>query len=275
MAMATVNGETYHYQIHGESGTTPQHLPLVLLHGFTGSGANWQELSMRLAPSMQVITIDLLGHGQTAAPPDPQRYTMAQSAQDVVDLLATVTTMPVNLLGYSMGGRLALYLALTYPQRINKLILESASPGLADAEARRARIQSDEALATQIGTEGITAFVEHWERIPLFASQEALSASTQQRLRAQRLRNRPRGLANSLRGMGTGVQPALWGQLALLNIPTLLLTGELDTKFCEIAQQMVTKVPNARHLTIAQAGHTIHLEQTEAFVQTISTFLRN
>jgi 2-succinyl-6-hydroxy-2,4-cyclohexadiene-1-carboxylate synthase len=172
-----------------------------------------------------------------------------------------------------MGGRLALYLAVTYPHLINKLILESASPGLAEPAARAARVHSDEALADQIERDGIGAFVEYWARIPLFASQQRLPVALRQRLRDQRLQNRPHGLANSLRGMGTGVQPSLWDRLSALTVPVLLLTGEDDDKFDAIAQQMATRLPNARHQTIPQAGHTIHLEQPEAYWATVGAFL--
>ncbi len=273
MPLITINKITYHYDVGGPAAASSLQPPLVLLHGFTGSGANWHALSGHFKQTMPIITIDLLGHGQTDAPADPARYGMAAAAQDLVDLLAVVSPGPVNLLGYSMGGRLALYLALTYPPLINKLILESASPGLADASSRAARIESDEALADRIARDGILAFVDYWERIPLFASQQMLPTATRQQLRDQRLHNRPDGLANSLRGMGSGVQPSLWDQLANFTNPTLLLTGALDQKFCEIAQQMATRLPMVTHLTIPHAGHTIHLEQPDAWAAAVSAFL--
>ena len=273
MPLVRINEIVYHYTIAGPAILNSSQLPLVLLHGFTGSGTNWRTLSDRLPPTMPIITIDLLGHGQTDAPADPARYRMAAAAQDLVDLLAVVAPGPVNLLGYSMGGRLALYLALTYPHLIDQLILESASPGLTEATARAARIESDEALADRIAREGIPAFVEYWEAIPLFASQQTLPAAIRQQSRDHRLHNRSIGLANSLRGMGTGVQPPLWDQLANFSRPTLLLTGALDQKFCAIAQQMAARLPTANHLTIPHAGHTIHLEQPDAWAAAISTFL--
>jgi 2-succinyl-6-hydroxy-2,4-cyclohexadiene-1-carboxylate synthase len=268
----TVNDISYYYEIAGQSVTETAQ-PLVLLHGFTGSVANWHEPVHHFGAARPIVTIDLLGHGHTAAPADPARYRMAESAADLVDLLAIIAPGPVNLLGYSMGGRLALYLAVTYPHLINKLILESASPGLAEPAARAARVHSDEALADQIERDGIGAFVEYWARIPLFASQQRLPVALRQRLRDQRLQNRPHGLANSLRGMGTGVQPSLWDRLSALTVPVLLLTGEDDDKFDAIAQQMATRLPNARHQTIPQAGHTIHLEQPEAYWATVGAFL--
>jgi len=267
------NGHRYFYTQNVATAPTLDLPPLVLLHGFTGSSVNWQPLLPNLSTLQPVIAIDLLGHGQTDAPVDPARYRMEQCARDVVDLMAIIAPGPFNLLGYSMGGRLALYLAVTYPQLVNKLILESASPGLADPVARAARARGDEALAARIEEEGIPAFVDFWETIPLFASQQRLPAERRQYLHNQRLENRPFGLANSLRGMGTGVQPVLWKSLPTVAIPTLLLTGEWDSKFCAIAQQMAARLPNARHQTMPQAGHTIHLEQPEAYVVTVTGFV--
>ncbi len=273
MATLQVNGLTYYYAISEPAPGTEHQPPLLLLHGFTGSSANWQQQVGVLAPYCQTITVDLLGHGQTAAPTDPTLYTIAAAAADLATLLVAVAPGPVNLLGYSMGGRLALYFSLTYGHLVGKLILESASPGLATADERQARKVSDEQLADRIEAQGIAAFVEQWEALPLFASQRALPAAVQAHLRELRLRSRPHGLANSLRGMGTGVQPSLWSQLPTLTMPTLLLAGALDTKFCTIAQQMGQQLPNATLAIVPDAGHTLHLEQPVVFQQLVAQFL--
>jgi len=274
MPTLSIHGVDYQYEITSPSPPVkPKQTPLVLLHGFTGSGGNWAAQVQAFSPHLPTITIDLLGHGQTAAPAAPARYSMEQSADDVALLLTILAPGPVNLLGYSMGGRLALYFAVTYPHLVQRLILESASPGLADATARQERVRSDEGLADRIEADGIAAFVQEWERLPLFASQQSLPAATQAQLHSQRLRNRPLGLANSLRGMGTGAQPALWEQLAALSMPTLLLAGELDPKFNEIAGQMAAHLPNATVAIVPNAGHTIHLEQPLAFQEQVLTFL--
>lgn len=269
MPTITINNIQYHYVCSGDIRTQP---PLVLLHGFTGSSANWQPLQQALATERTTIAIDLLGHGETDAPAVPARYAMEPAAQDLAELLARVTPGPIDLLGYSMGGRLALYFATAYPDRIRRLILESASPGLAEEAARQARIASDEALAARIEAQGIGAFVDYWEQVPLFASQRKLPAIAREKLREQRLRNRELGLANSLRGMGTGAQPSLWDTLPLFDKPTFLLTGALDTKFCAIAEQMVDRLPQADQMTIPDVGHTIHLEAPTLFHTALTTF---
>ncbi|MEZ4728859.1 MAG: 2-succinyl-6-hydroxy-2,4-cyclohexadiene-1-carboxylate synthase [Caldilineaceae bacterium] len=274
MTTTIINAVEYYYEVdEAPRAEFEQPASLVLLHGFTGSTASWAVHRPIFASYYRTIVVDLLGHGQTAAPADPARYTMEQSANDLAALLTTIAPGPVNLLGYSMGGRLALYFAVTHPYLVKSLILESASPGLADVEAQQDRRRSDEQLADEIEVQGIAAFVDRWEALPLFASQRTLPASVQNTLREQRLRNRPQGLANSLRGMGTGLQPSLWDQLSALSVPTLLLAGELDQKFKVIANQMATYLPHAMVAIVPDAGHTIHLEQPQAFQEHILNFL--
>lgn len=274
MPTTIVNAVEYYYEVDEPPREGMAQPPtLVLLHGFTGSAANWAHYQPIFATDYRTIAVDLLGHGQTEAPTDLARYSMEQSASDLAGLLTTIAPGPVNLLGYSMGGRLALYFAVHYPYLVQSLILESASPGLADDEAQQERIHSDEQLADTIEAEGMATFVERWEKLPLFATQQALPITMQHQLREQRLQNRPQGLANSLRGLGTGRQPSLWEQLTTLSIPMLLLAGELDQKFKVIAQQMATYLPRATVTLVPEAGHTIHLEQPTAFQEHVLNFL--
>ena len=226
-----------------------------------------------LAPHYRLIAPDLLGHGRAPAPADPTRYAMPHAAQDLAHLLDQLHLEKINLLGYSMGGRLALYFALHYPQRIHKLILESASPGLDTAVERHTRRQNDHTLADRLERDGLPAFVNFWESLPLWASQASLPSVKRDALRQQRLQNQPAGLANSLRGMGTGVQPSLWGKLAQLQKKTLLLAGALDSKFMAINQRMVALLPQAQLEIVPQAGHTIHLEQPQVYGQKVVGFL--
>jgi 2-succinyl-6-hydroxy-2,4-cyclohexadiene-1-carboxylate synthase len=247
--------------------------PLVLLHGFTGSRGSWWPVMPGLAGRYRVIAVDLLGHGSSDAPPQAGRYAMERVAEDMAALLDHAGVSQAHLVGYSMGGRLALYLALALPQRWRSLVLESSSPGLAAAEERTARAAQDEALAAFTETEGIDAFVDRWERLPLFASQQALPEAVRARQRQQRLNNRPAGLAGSLRGMGTGVQPSLWERLGELAAPVLLLAGEADEKFVAIARQMAEAIPHATLKTVPGAGHTIHLERPEAWLSLVLAWL--
>lgn len=242
---------------------------LVLLHGFTGSSENWQPHSEFFSAYFDVLVPDLPGHGSNTS----TQFSMTDTAKAIIEFIKHYTPEKVHLLGYSMGGRLALYLAIFYPEMFHSLILESASPGLASESERTARIASDEQLAQKLMQEGIEKFVDDWENIPLFATQKNLPEEVRAKLRNQRLKNNPLGLANSLRGMGTGVQPSLWDQLPELHLPVLILAGEQDTKFTQIGQQMHALIPHAQLKIIEGAGHTIHLEQPGLFHAIVLEFL--
>ena len=246
---------------------------LVLLHGFTGSASNWAEHSVWFqSAGLRVLTPDLPGHGANLSA-NSDDYTIEAAAAQIAGLLERRKTGPVHLLGYSMGGRLALYFALHYPAKVRSLILESASPGLSSAAERAARKASDDALAARIEREGIVAFVAFWESLSLWKSQENLPAAARLSLHEKRLQNDPNGLAESLRQMGTGVQPSLWEQLGELAMPVLLLAGAEDEKFVAIARQMVGAIPRAWPLIVPGAGHTIHLEQPKHFRQEVVGFV--
>jgi 2-succinyl-6-hydroxy-2,4-cyclohexadiene-1-carboxylate synthase len=246
---------------------------VMLLHGFTGRIENWRDQIALFSQDHRVIVIDLLGHGDTDAPDEVRRYAIEEAAADLIAVLDQLGVAQVNLLGYSMGGRLALYIALHFPQLVKRLILESASPGLEDISEREARVKSDEALAAFIEQEGIEAFVQRWEALPLFATQQALSEGVRLQHRQLRLQNNPVGLANSLRGMGTGVQPSLWQKLNHLSMPMLLIVGELDTKFTQIAYRMEAQTPQTEMRVVPQAGHTVHLEQPALYNRIVLDFL--
>jgi 2-succinyl-6-hydroxy-2,4-cyclohexadiene-1-carboxylate synthase len=238
-----------------------------------GSALGWGHLIADLADrGLYVVALDMLGHGESDAPAEVERYRIERCQEDILAALQAlgIERGEAILLGYSMGGRIALYCA--FSGYFRALILESASPGLATLTERQQRQASDEALATRIQQDGLEAFIDYWEKIPLFASQQRLSAEQREELHTQRLNNRVLGLANSLRGVGTGAQPELYTRLSTLNLPVLLLAGELDSKFCTIAQHMASQLPQATLQVIPEAGHTIHLEQPEAFVAKVSEF---
>lgn len=247
---------------------------LALLHGFTGNAASWQPLMAALSDVCSSVAIDALGHGASDAPDDPARYSMPWVINDVLTVMERLGHARFLLLGYSMGGRMALQIAVAAPERLLGLILESASPGLRDEAERAARRAADERLAQMLEHDGIAAFVEHWERLPLFASQQRLPTTVRQALRAQRLSNNPRGLAHSLRGAGTGAQQALHERLHALHVPTLLIAGALDDKYCAIARDMAMRLPRARLAIVADAGHCVHLEQPHHFAELVRDVVR-
>ncbi|THE14856.1 2-succinyl-6-hydroxy-2,4-cyclohexadiene-1-carboxylate synthase [Bacillus timonensis] len=261
------NGSTYHVKVIGEG------VPIVLLHGFTGSMTTWNQTVDILKQQFQCVLIDIMGHGKTDSPDDFTRYQIEKVARDIIHILDILEIPSAHIVGYSMGGRLALATAIIYPTRVASLILESSSPGLKTNEERAARRKSDEQLATRIEQEGMVDFVDYWENISLFSTQKALSKDKQLEIRHQRLENNPVGLANSLRGMGTGAQPSYWDRLTKVKCPTLLLCGELDQKFCTIAEEMGLSMQNARVEKIVEAGHAIHVEQPYFFGKIIIEFV--
>lgn len=265
--MLVINGVRYHVKVEGSGD------PLLLLHGFTSSSDNWLPFFTALSEHFRLIAVDLLGHGRTDAPADTSRYTIEQAAADLEAILLNLDMVPAHVLGYSMGGRLALYLAVTRPHLVRKLLLESTSPGLETEAERQQRQASDCELADWIEANGIHAFVERWEGLSLFSSQQRLAADKLAALRQQRLNNHPQGIANSLRGMGTGAQPSLWPRLGELAMPVLLLAGALDEKFLTINRRMAAFMPNATLQLIEEAGHTIHLERPDEFSAAVTKFL--
>jgi 2-succinyl-6-hydroxy-2,4-cyclohexadiene-1-carboxylate synthase len=246
---------------------------LLLIHGFTGSSQTWQALVPALSQHRTLIMIDLVGHGASAVPSDPQRYAIEQCVSDLLALLDQLGVARTDLLGYSMGGRIGLLLTASAPERVGRQVLIGASPGLADPAERASRLASDEELAERIERAGLEWFVEYWESQPLFASQQRLPAAVREAQRKQRLAGSAIGYANALRGMSVGRQPSLWETLPTMTTPTLLITGALDEKFCAIATRMAALMPRAHHVIVPEAGHAVHLEQLAAVVKLIGAFL--
>ena len=251
--------------------TGPSTYP-VLLHGFMGSATAWGDRLVDgiTGAGLTPVLVDLPGHGRDAGRSDPAAFTLGGA-------LAHVTRAgdwPTDLVGYSLGGRIALHFAAAYPERVRRLVLESASPGLATEEERRMRRASDEALATQVLDEGVAAFVDAWEAQPLFASRAGIDVAERARQRALRVRNDAGSIAATLRGLGTGRLPSLWGRLPEIEVPTLLVVGALDATYAEIARRMADAMPHARVAEVAEAGHTVHLEQPNAWLAAVTGFLR-
>ena len=261
------DGLRLHVRIQGKGE------PLLLIHGFTGSVDAWGEESLRgLAQGFQVVAVDLLGHGASDSSEDPQRYSIDEMLRDLCQVLDAAAIDKARWLGYSMGGRIALAGAIRKPSRVSALVLESASPGLASERERQARRRADEALAEGILRGGMEAFVDHWMGLPLFATQGKLPPRVQEANRERRLQNKPEALAACLRGNGTGVQPSFWEELDSIRVPTLLLAGEEDRKFQEIARRMSEKMPRAELRLIPRSGHSIHLENPFAWLAAVRTF---
>lgn len=246
---------------------------LLLIHGFAGSRSVWAHLRRLLGASVQAVAVDLPGHGQSA----PCRSAGWRGFEETLAALARTADGlrrgPVDLLGYSQGARLALGLALEWPGRVRRLILESGTAGLARSRDRKMRQRRDEALARDIERHGIEAFVDRWESLPLFAGLRKLPPGLSSSLRKQRLACTERGLASSLRSVGLGLQPNYWPRLATLRVPTLLLSGGRDAKFTAIARAMARELPMAWCRSFEGAWHAPHLEVPAAFAEEVLAFL--
>lgn len=268
MSLVTVDGLDFCVDVRG-SGP-----PVVLLHGFTGSLETWRGLAAA-AEGFTTIAIDHIGHGRSAAPGEVERYRMDRAADDLVAVVRQLGHERAVWLGYSLGGRTALQVAVRHPAAVSALVLEGASPGLATAAEREARIEADERLARMIEDDGLETFIDYWESIPLWASQQqTLTAERRIALREQRLQQSGPGLANSLRGMGTGSQAWVGDRLSEIDVPVLLMAGRLDGKYVAIAEEMKAALPRARVRIIEDAGHAAHLEQPAAFNEVVLEFLR-
>lgn len=235
-------------------------MTVVLLHGFTQTRQSWRRTIAALGGRYRALAPDLPGHGQ-AAERRPASFTACAA------YVRALAGDRFTLVGYSMGGRIALYTALTLPQHVERLVLVGASPGIADAAEREERRRADEALADRVEEIGVEAFATEWGSQALFAGQpERVAAAAH----ADRLRNTPHGLAAALRGLGTGVMPPLWDRLGELAMPVTLVVGERDATFRAIAGRMSGAIQDCHVVVVDGAGHAVQLEQPELVAAAIT-----
>ena len=225
---------------------------MVLVHGFTQTHQSWHAVIDDLAADHEVVAVDAPGHGGSTG----VRVDLWQGA----DALAA-TAGPATYVGYSMGGRLVLHLAIAHPEAVAGLVLLGATAGIDDAGERAARRVGDERLAAEIEREGVDAFLERWLAQPIFEGRTPDPIDL-----AARRANAPDGLASSLRLAGTGtMDPPLWDRLGELTAPTVVAVGERDAKFRGLANRLVTSIAGADQVeVVADAGHAAHLDQPAA-----------
>jgi 2-succinyl-6-hydroxy-2,4-cyclohexadiene-1-carboxylate synthase len=238
--------------------------PLVLLHGFTGAPGSWARVVDELthppgaASAGEVLAPAVVGHDGTPGPPGVRGF------EDEVDRLAATVRdrglVDAHLVGYSMGGRLALGLLVRHPELFAAATLIGASPGLADAAERADRVARDEEWARLLDEEGLDTFVAAWEALPIFATQAALAPDVLGRQRRVRRSHDPRGLARSLRAVGLGRMPDYRPRLPDLDRPIRLVAGERDPKFRGLAAEMAERLPRAEVTVVPAVGHNVVLE---------------
>jgi 2-succinyl-6-hydroxy-2,4-cyclohexadiene-1-carboxylate synthase len=248
--MASLN-----YRVHGSPSATP----LMMLHGFLGSSDEWRQVIVKLQPDVHCITVDLPGHGENRRQSD---FGFKETAAALIEILDELSLPRAGLLGYSMGGRIARYTAMTYSQRFSFLIMESASVQAGTPERRRQDVE----VAAQLRTIPFHEFLQYWYDQPLFCSLKNHSQFSA--LLTKRFDNYPEALANALLHLGAGVQPHL-PEFDRLPLPFLMLVGELDEKYQSLAQQI--QPPSA--VVIPGCGHNIHFENPALFSRLVREFI--
>lgn len=243
---------------------------LVLLHGFTGHAASFQQLLAQLPLTTRVLCPVLLGHdgqeGSDAQPhPAPPEGSDGFTAE--VDRLAAqlrgAHLGPAHLVGYSLGARVALGLLVRHRELFERATLLSVHPGLQSAQERQERRAADERWATLLQEQGLAAFLTEWEAQPLFASQRQLPEAVRRSQDAVRRRHHSHGLARALRELGLGRMPDYWPALPALRLPVQLVVGALDAKFDALADRAAALLPDAAVVRVPGVGHNLLLEAPE------------
>ncbi len=247
--------------------------PLFLLHGFTGSALDWNFIYKDLTKKVFPVTVDLIGHGNSDSPNEVNFYLTESIVEQLKIIIENFTEEKVFLLGYSMGGRAALSFALKYPQNIKALILESASAGIKTENERFEREKKDEELSNFILNNPIEKFFDYWMELDIFSTQKRFSNQKLAEIRKSKLGNNKIGLANSLKGFSTGKMPSYYTDLKTFLPETLLISGELDSKFTDINIEMASLLPNSTHNIIKNSGHNTHLEEPKKFIESVNRFL--
>ena len=238
---------------------------LYALHGFTETDESWTETLARDIPDLRCPLLP--GHGGKPCPPGMDASKVA------ADLVAGWPAGPVDVLGYSMGGRLAIRLALDHPQRVRRLILVSCHAGIRDQQERALRHRRDESLAQVLEEDGIGAFMAWWETQPALRPHQPFPAALAESVRARRLNQDPHGLAACLRALGGGASEPMWNRLGELRMPVLLLSGSADVRYMRIMEEMSKLIPDHRRDVVLRAGHAVHRERQQVVAQMIGAFL--
>ncbi len=238
---------------------------LVALHGFTENDEVWREV-LNLPPDRLVCPL-LPGHGFKPCAPDTGVASLA------AEIATEACANGCDLMGYSMGGRIALHLALDRPKHVRRLILVSSGPGFRDGTLQGSRRHSDEIMAEILEEDGLGPFVAYWEANPILKPAHPLPRAVEEQVRSRRLNHDPLGLAGALRRLGAGAMPNLWDRLGALRTPTLLIAGSSDQRYCQVMADMAKAMPDARLAVVPEAGHAIHREQPAAVRELVLGFV--
>ena len=259
------------YDLHYYSAGNPEKPCIIFFHGFLGSGLDWEEIIVRLSYDYYCLAIDLPGHGKTRVHGSTTAYSMDSFVSSFTKFVKNSNFINPSLVGYSMGGRFAMFLTISVKNLWSAAILESATPGLRNDKQRIERQTKDNKIAVRLEKEKLEDFLTDWYKQPLF---KTLGKSKNfDSIFKRRLENNPEELAKSLRMMGVGVQPSLWEACRTIKIPILLLAGEFDRKFSNIKRDMKSANSDFNVRIIPNAGHNVHAEEPDEFYKQIYKYL--
>lgn len=247
-----------------------QQQTIMLLHGFLSSKESMRKIAEDLKGHRNVILVDLPGFGGTSSV--AIEYSMEDITSQLIKITDELSQKKIDVFGYSMGGRVALALACSYPERIAKCILESASPGIQNADVKISRLEVDKKRGEFI-VSNYEAFLKDWQSMPLFETQQRVDTSLLEAQHRERLEQQPDEAADSLLKYGTGVQASYWNELSKISNEVLLIVGSEDMKFVEIAESMSESLKNAKLNIVEDCGHNIHLENYQTYINLVLKYL--
>jgi len=246
---------------------------VLFLHGFTGCAEDWFPVFEQMPAKYNYIAMDVVGHGKSDSPGDPAKYNVEAIVNQIKNFKDHLTPNKVFLLGYSMGGRIALSFASAYPDDLKGLILESASAGIKNDEERQKRYEEDLKLAEFIETHTLEEFIEMWNDQELFNTQRRFSNDKLKKLKKKKASGSKIGYANSLKGFSTGIMPPVHDKLKKIPLKVLLITGDLDSKYTGINARLAKRFFKAKHKVVRNSGHNTHLEDPKRFIEIVLNYL--
>lgn len=266
--------ENYHLHLTKIQSGDDKSPTLLFLHGFSNSSEEWLFLKNKLNPNLNIYALDFLGHGNSSSPREVSYYKTDSLNIQLNKIVSELNPKSLILVGYSMGGRAALSYWNQFPDKVNGLILESSTAGIEDEVAKKERKSADNQYCKRIVKNGIEWFANDWLNKPVFSTIKQ-NKSLYNSLIEKKKKNNVIGLINSLRGFGTGVMPSYWNTINRIDIPVLLMAGQLDEKFVEINKKMNTLIKSSVLEIIPNCGHNIHLEKPGIFINLVNKYLDN
>ncbi|RAL23677.1 hypothetical protein DL240_05825 [Lujinxingia litoralis] len=244
----------------------------LFVHGFMGDGRDWEEVIAGCRDVRRCVAVDLPGHGGSVGALGEEPMTLGAMAEQVAAVVAEVSSEPVDVVGYSMGGRVALALALAYPERVRTVVLESASPGLEGEGARKVRAELDRERAARLRGVGVRGFVAEWYELALFESLRAHPGF--EAMKGRRLEGDAEALARVIAEVSPGLEPERWSELPGLGVPSLWIAGASDARYASMAAR-AAGASGGEARVIGGAGHNVHLEEPRGVVEALRVFWRS